>query len=360
MTIAYINQIATSVPPYDVHHKFNSYAPTLLPDERQQKLFRRMAQRAQIDHRYSFLEPDETGNGLDRAGFYASDHFPGTAERMVVYKQRAFGLVQQALDALKPDSDSALKDITHIITTTCTGFYAPAIDLQIIKHYGLKQSIERTAIGFMGCHAAINALQTARHIVRSNEKARVLIVNIELCTLHLQKPNNLEELLSFLIFADGCAVSIVSADRTGIAIDSFNMALVPDTQGQITWDVGNDGFDMVLSGAVPQTIAENLPRALPAILNHGSTNDVTHWAVHPGGRTILDAVETGASLPPEALAPSREILRDYGNMSSATVMFVLQKMLSSGSRIDHGCAMAFGPGVAIESMLFNTVNNGQA
>lgn len=346
----YINQISTIVPPHDVHNKFVSYAPNLLQDEQSRKLFKRMAERAHIEHRYSFLEPSADTDILDTSGFYNADHFPTTAARMHMYKTHAFGLVKHALNAL------TLPKITHIITTTCTGFYAPGIDLQIIDHYGLDPSIERTAIGFMGCYAAMNAMKVARHIVRSNHTAQVLIVNLELCTVHLQKPQTLEELLFFLIFADGCAASIISAEPKGLELEIFNTALIPNTKNLISWDVGDQGFDMVLSGAVPKAIADNLPSALPVILNGLHKDKISHWAIHPGGRTILDAVETGGGLGSDALDTSRDILRQYGNMSSATIMFVLEAMLESGETIDQGCAMAFGPGVCVESMLFKSAS----
>ena len=347
MIKAFTNQISTATPPHDVHDKFVSYAPRLLGDDRAQKLFHKMAQRADIEHRYSFLEPNGSDGKLDTGGFYQTDQFPDTAARMAFYKAHAFGLACQAIDPLNIN-----ETITHIITTTCTGFYAPGIDLQIIDHYGLKGSTERTAIGFMGCYAAMNALKLARHIVRSDENARVLIVNLELCTLHLQKPITLEELLSFMIFADGCAASIVSADETGLELESFKTTLIPDTQNQITWDIGGMGFDMILSGKVPQIIASSLPDALPDIFNGGDKENISHWAIHPGGRTILDAVEKGAALAPDALNVSRDILRNYGNMSSATVMFVLEAMMRKN--VNQGCAMAFGPGVAVESMMFKS------
>lgn len=347
MRKAFINQISTATPPYDVHDKFVNYAPRLLNDERAQKLFQKMTKRADILHRYSFLEPDNDEINLDKAGFYRTDQFPDTAQRMVFYKSYAFDLARKAIDPLGID-----KSITHIITTTCTGFYAPGIDLQIIDHYELEGTVERTAIGFMGCYAAMNALKMARHIVRSELKARVLIVNLELCTLHLQKPKTLEALLSFMIFADGCAASIISADENGLELEQFNSSLIPDTQDRITWDVGTSGFDMVLSGQVPNLIASFLPDALPSILNGQNKEGVSHWAIHPGGRTILDAVEKGAALSSDALKISRDILLNYGNMSSATVMFVLQAMMNKS--VQKGCAMAFGPGVAVESMIFKT------
>jgi predicted naringenin-chalcone synthase len=204
-------------------------------------------------------------------------------------------------------------------------------------------------VGFMGCYAAINGLKLARHIVRSQPQARVLAVNLELCTLHLHETQDLEEMLSFLLFADGCAAALVSADPVGVAMESFKAALVPDTHDLIRWNIRDQGFDMVLSGAVPAAIRTALAQSRADIL--GGANDIDLWAVHPGGRSVLDAVEQAFDLPPEALAASRGVLRDNGNMSSGTVMFVLDRLMRDqvGGR---GCAMSFGPGLVAETMLF--------
>lgn len=345
MSQAYINFITSSVPDHDVHQKFVDYAPRLLTDETSKALFKRMAGRAQIDHRYSYFEPHDDPARLDAKGFFGDERFPSVEKRMGFYQDNAFSLACKALDQLD------LKGVTHILVTTCTGFYAPGLDLEIIRHYNLPTSIERTVIGFMGCYAALNALKLARHIVRSDESSKVLILNLELCTLHLRDKGTLEDILSFLIFGDGCAASIVSADPHGIELKSFHTTIIPGSQEQITWDIGDFGFEMNLSGRVPAMIAAAMPANLGQILNHNSKDSIRHWAIHPGGRTILDAVREGAQLPEAALTASRDILRRFGNMSSATIMFVLQAMLKDGEA-GEGCAMAFGPGLTVESMRF--------
>lgn len=345
MVSAYLNQVVTAVPDHDMHVKFVSYAPQLLAPE-YQPLFRRMAQRSQIEHRYSFLQPHADADVLDAGGFYTRGRFPGTQRRMEFYEDHAFTLARRALDPLD------LSGVTHLIVTTCTGFYAPGVDLQVVAHYGLKPSVERTVVGFMGCYAGLNALKLARHIVRSEPSARVLILNLELCTLHFQENGTLEEMLSFLIFADGCSASLVTSEPKGIELQAFTTTLLPDTEDQITWHIGGLGFDMNLSGRVPGTIAANLPRNLDAVLCGARRENIAHWAVHPGGRTILDAVRDGAELQESQLAESRDILRRYGNMSSASVMFVLHEIMRNAKRSGEGCAMAFGPGLTVESMRF--------
>ena len=172
--------------------------------------------------------------------------------------------------------------------------------------------------------------------------------------MHLQETDDLEQVLSFLIFADGCAASLVSADPVGLALESFHTTVLPDSARQITWHIGRRGFDMLLSGQVPLSVAKALMTQGRDLLGGLAPPSIRHWAVHPGGRSILDAVEQGLGLPQTALHASREVLRRFGNMSSATVMFVLQQLLQPGTAAGRGCAMAFGPGLSVESLLFRT------
>jgi predicted naringenin-chalcone synthase len=205
----------------------------------------------------------------------------------------------------------------------------------------------------MGCYAAINALKSARHIVRSEPGATVLILNLELCSLHFQETHELEQVLSFLVFADGCAASLVSARRSGLAIDSFLALCIPETSPLITWRIGELGFDMHLSGEVPGKIGLSLKETGRQITRREDPTSIGLWAIHPGGRSILDSVEKGLGLPADALSCSREILARYGNMSSATVMFVLEKVMERAQAEQQGCAMSFGPGLTAETMLFH-------
>jgi predicted naringenin-chalcone synthase len=353
---AYINRIATAVPAHDVHDAFCRFAQTtlLLHAPRSATLFERMVGRSGIQHRYSCLAPDNlSANGkLDGAGFYLRGQFPDTAARMRQFERHAPELAQAAVDRLQLGADR--DRITHLLVTCCTGFSAPGIDLELIERCGLATTVERTMIGFMGCYAAVNALKLAHHIVRSDASACVLIVNLELCTLHMKDTYDLEQTLSFLLFADGCAASVVSAEPDGIALDSFRAVLVPDTRELITWSIRETGFDMVLSRGVPAAIQDGLQARGDEILAGASAASIDLWAVHPGGRTVLDAVERAFELTPAALASSREVLRLYGNMSSATIMFVIEHLMRSGARGRSGCAMSFGPGLMAETMLFHT------
>ncbi len=354
---AYVNKISAAVPDYDVHHFSLGFASSQLAgDPRRQAVFNRMAERSGIEHRFACYPSADDPNGpaVDAAGRFTRGAFPGTAVRMDMFAEAAPALAQKAVDGLELGADR--DKITHLIVTTCTGFSAPGVDLEIIARCGLNPSIERTIIGFMGCYAAVNALKLARHIVRSTPEARVLTVNIELCTLHLKETTDLERLLTFLLWGDGSAAALVTAEPTGIALDSFHGIVAPGSRELMTWTVRDDGFDMVLSGQVPAAIHETLGTGISDILGNRGLNNVDLWAVHPGGKSVLDAVERSLGLDGEALRPSREVLRKNGNMSSATVMFVLADMLANRQADQLGCAMAFGPGLTAETFMFHTAD----
>jgi predicted naringenin-chalcone synthase len=351
---AYLNRVSTAVPPNDVHEAFVGFAGLLLEGSRGLPLFQRLTKRSQIEHRWSVLslpavEPPPGIEPVDAAAFYTRGAFPTTARRMAVYERFAPGLAEQAARGLDLEAPG---EVTHVIVTTCTGLYAPGIDLQLVERLGLNLGVERTVIGFMGCYAAINALKMARHVVRSEPAAKVLIVSLELCTLHLQETADLEQVLSFLVFGDGCAAALVSAEPVGLALDRFHAVLLPEAGDQISWNVGDQGFDMVLSGQVPASVGAAIRAGRSAILGNMTTADIDHWAIHPGGRSVLDAAETALELEPDALSASREVLRDNGNMSSATILFVLDKILRRARPGERGCAMAFGPGLTAETLTF--------
>ncbi|RZM22894.1 MAG: type III polyketide synthase [Sphingomonas sp.] len=307
--IPHIVAVGTAVPGHDIHAAFIAWARARLPEARSARVFDRMAGRAAINHRWSVLPvSDDGGSPVDPGGFYARDILPGTAERMKLYAAAAPALALEAIAAL--GEKVALGGITHLVVASCTGFVAPGIDQIIAARLGLSPTVERLLVGFMGCYAAVAALRSARHIVRSDPAARVLVVCVELSTLHLQ-----------------------------------------DTPALDT----DQGFAMHLSGEVPARIAAGLADPVFATAATGGRDpqEIDGWAVHAGGRSILDAVETALSLPHDALATSRGVLADVGNMSSATLMFVLARLLD-GPRIENGVALAFGPGLAAEGFGFRS------
>lgn len=344
---AFINEIETVVPKFEVHKKFLEYAPNFL-NEREQKLFQRLAPKAHINTRYSVLEPSDLFGELDKAGEFKRGKFPSTSRRMKIYKDSAFGLAAKALRKVFDKHDPA--SFTHLVISSCTGFYAPGLDLEIQREFKMSPHLERTIVGFMGCYAAMNTLKVASQAVGANPNAKALIVNLELCTIHMQENYNLEGLLGFMQFADGCAVSVVSSDPSGIELKEFYTDVAEVAADLITWHVGDQGFEMFLSTEVPAALASHLPSMASKWLGENFDRDIL-WAVHPGGRGILDAVEDKLHLPKDKLTYSREVLAQYGNMSSATVMFVLQKMLK-GECTGDGIGMAFGPGFTMEALKF--------
>ncbi|MAM60223.1 type III polyketide synthase [Maritimibacter sp. UBA3975] len=353
---AYLNEIGTAVPVHDVHAPYLEIAPYFLPSETERRSFAKMAKRAGITHRYSTLEPADPSRWTDRydaEGFYRPGAFPTTGERMKRYSREAPLLVDRALaDLAKRAGGGWAEGLTHLVICTCTGFAAPGLDHHLVNAHGIPSTVERTLIGFMGCNAAINGYKTARHIVISDPSAKVLVLNVELCGLHFQENAPLQTALMFMLFADGAAAALVSAEPTGFELEAFRSDMLPDSRDHITWDIGDDGFDMWLSGRVPRTIFKNLPGHFET-LAAAAGRDIDLWAIHPGGRTIIDAVEASLSLTPADVACSRGVLNDFGNMSSATLPFVLQRMLSQPRAGRTGVAIGFGPGVSVESMVFS-------
>lgn len=362
----WLNAIGTAVPAHDVHAAFVAYARTLLGSAREQALFDRMAERSGIRHRHSVLRPGRLDAGeVDADGFYRPGAFPSTAERMALYCEHALPLALRAVRKLAaPDALQArLHGITHLVVASCTGLVAPGIDVQLVDALGLDAGVQRTMIGFMGCAAAVPALRAAAHTVRAEPGSKVLVVNVELCTLHLHESRSLEQLLSFLLFGDAAAAAIVSAEPGGAELLDFRSMLLPRTQPLITWDIGNHGFEMQLSGLVPGQIANALGsergrRDDGGLLRGAAPDAISRWAVHAGGRTVLDAVQKGFQLPADALATSRAVLADVGNVSSVTVMIVLQRMLEQAhadgpsAAAALGLVMAFGPGLSAETLRF--------
>ncbi len=342
---AHIHAIGTAVPDHDIHRTFIDWAADRLPT-RERAVFARMAGRAGIDHRFTVLSPTSEGGPIDPDGFYGGA-MPPTSARMATYAREAPELALKAVADLA--QRVSIEGISHLVVASCTGFVAPGIDQIIARRLGLSGSIERTLVGFMGCYAAVAALRVAHHIARSDPQARILVVTVELCSLHMQETPALESLLAQLQFADGAAAALVTAEPGGIAIDRFFAATLPDSEALIRWDIGDSGFVMHLSGEVPGRIAQALetPDLRRAILGDRSADEISTWAVHAGGRSILDAVEHGFGLEPDALQASRSVLRRYGNMSSSTLLFALATLMAEPAAID-GIAVAFGPGLAAE------------
>jgi predicted naringenin-chalcone synthase len=269
---------------------------------------------------------------------------------MEIYARAAPELAIAAIEELSRLTN--IDRVTHLVLASCTGFVAPGIDQIILERLSFSPSVERTLVGYMGCFAAVSALRVAHHIARSEPRARVLVVNVELSSLHLNGKYDLHSLLAALQFGDGAAAAMVTAEPDGLALDRFFCVTLPQSSNLIQWVIADEGFVMTLSGEVPRQITKALRQAdvRNAVLGCRQPQDLL-WAVHPGGRSVLDAVEAALELGPAPLQASRSVLARFGNMSSASLMFVLAELMAKPCQ-GPGIAIAFGPGIAVEGFAF--------
>jgi alkylresorcinol/alkylpyrone synthase len=332
-------------------------------DSRQRRFAKVLYEHAGVATRYGVLPLEEADrwapNGpLTTAG--TPNLGPSTEARMEYYQQHALPL---ALDASRQalDRSSCLpSEITHLVTASCTGFAAPGVDLGLIQHLSLPPTTERIHVGYMGCHGAINALRAARGLACADVRHRILVCSIELCTIHYAFQWSNERMLGNALFADGSGAIVLgaAAKAANNAGHRWRLAatgsyVFPDTADAMTWSIGNHGFAMSISTELPRLIQANLNEWLSAWLKcHGlGISDVNLWAVHPGGPRIVEAVEAAMGLTHVATAISRQVLSTYGNMSSATVLFILQSLFDGGAQ--PPCVMlGFGPGLVAEAALF--------
>lgn len=305
--------------------------------------------RSQIEARYTccpeFAQVDSCGAGSMRFGQRS------TAERMALYEEVAWGLACDAADRALAQVPLAAADITHLIFVTCTGFAAPGPEWALIERLGLRRDIRRLQVGFMGCQAALHGLQAADAVCRADPGAVVLLVCTELCTLHFNSAPTEENLVVNSLFGDGAAAMVLAGREAPYRLVGFASRLVLEERHAISWRIGDSGFHMGLDLAVPAA----LRRALPAFVDHllcaVERREVGAWAVHPGGRAILDVIERCLGLDAAALEASRAILRDYGNMSSPSVLFVLARLLADDRRA-MGAMLSFGPGLSLEGLVW--------
>ncbi|MDP3980083.1 MAG: type III polyketide synthase [Chlamydiota bacterium] len=356
MTIhAFINHIETAIPPYEGHQNSIESIPKFVKSEKDAEWLKHIAGKSGIEKRYSVINPIFDIDGSNTSAFYRLDQFPTTAQRMSRYQKEALPLANKAIDRLQTKID--LQTITHLIITSCTGFYAPGLDIDIVNTYQLNPKVERTIIGYMGCYSAITGLKVANAIVRAQKAAKVLMLNIELCTLHLRRNETpLDQLLSFLLFADGCAASIISSDSYGLRLDGFLCVILPESDKLMQWTIGDDGFYMKLDPGIPKIFSAGLQSYQSDMLYGRSPHEFNYWAIHPGGRRLLDTISLTLGLSQHALEDSYHVLKNYGNMSSPTIMFILKRIMDGYDQQGFGCAMAFGPGLSIESSLFHKGN----
>jgi predicted naringenin-chalcone synthase len=368
----YLHRIETLVP---IHRASQNEIARLLGtwsgNSATARLIRHVFQKSGIETRHSVI-PDFTCPeqselfGLDAQGRVQE---PSTQQRNRCFARHASPLaVELARRLVDGRSGFFPEDVTHVITVSCTGFVNPGPDYRIVTDLGLPGTVERYNLGFMGCYAALPALRMAQQLCQARPEAVVLVICLELCSLHMQMKSTPDSILANALFSDGAAAALVSAKppaptQSALALNHFNSAIAAEGVRDMAWEIGDQGFNLVLSSYVPDVIAVNVGRIVGELLSaHGlRVSDIPLWAVHPGGRAILDKVEASLDLEPGQLQASREVLRDFGNMSSVTILFVLERLLAQNSQEPAVlAAMAFGPGLTIESGLFEVVPAHQA
>lgn len=349
--MAVISKIGTAVPQY-VHSQedIRLYMQNQLQlDSKAAKLTNLIYKRSGIEKRHSVLSDFSNNEG---ASFFLPDADLGVSERMKKYAGESVGLSLNAIENTIPNSE--LAGVTHLITVSCTGMSAPGLDLQLVKALKLKTNIVRTSVNFMGCYAAIHALKLAEAFCNRKEKTKVLIVCTELCTLHFQNTSNVEDILSACLFADGSAACIVSNEEVnGLEISNFHSEIAFEGYGDMAWEISNHGFLMNLSTYVPKLLEKDMKKLLDANLEKTKyqKEDIKHWAIHPGGKNILEATQKALQIKPTDLASSYKTLSENGNMSSPTVLFVLKDIMEKAKSQEPIFMAAFGPGLTIESAL---------
>lgn len=313
---------------------------------------------AAIENRHTVLPElaGGTGDFVDADGVLGA---PSTGVRNARYTAEAPALFAEAARIALREASVDPSAVTHVVTASCTGFFAPGPDYRLVRDLGLPSTVERDHLGFLGCAAAFPALRAASRICASAPEAVVLVVCAELCSLHIRAQADPDQIVASSVFADGAAAAVVSAAAPApgpvLELDRFATALTRDGERAMAWTIGDHGFEMTLTAEVPRVIGREIVDALRGFVE-GSPADgweVDRWAVHPGGRSILDRVEGALALGGDALADARAVLRDYGNMSSATVLFILRRMLHDTAVVDGArvAGLAFGPGLTVESAL---------
>ncbi|MEQ8552685.1 MAG: type III polyketide synthase [Cyclobacteriaceae bacterium] len=358
---AFISSIGTAVPKNRI--KQSQIAEFMLRhlklDEAQKKSLQLLYRASGIQYRHSvlsdYLKPTE------QFSFYPKEEnlepFPQVGSRMALYKKEAILLCKEAvLDCV---SKEELQSITHLITVSCTGMYAPGIDIELIEQLDLPTNTQRTAINFMGCYAAFNALKVADHILHSDSKNKVLIVAVELCSIHMQKTTDEDTLLSNALFGDGAAAVFVEdkpSRSPALEMAAFYADL--DTSGKeaMAWQINDFGFEMKLSQEVPYVIQKGIKRLTEKLLSQLDLriDQIDHFAIHPGGKRILQVIEEALEIQKDRNVEAYNILRNFGNMSSPTVLFVLKNIMQGLDKNNSGqnlLSFAFGPGLTLESML---------
>ena len=357
--------IVTASPPFKVSQ---SYAASELKKRMGgtsaiSRMIDMAANQSGIDHRFFVIKDGEENSSekfFTKDGNYFS---PDTKSRMTEYEKWSILLTKQAVRELAEKNNIDFGSIDRIITITCTGFFAPGLDYELIKEFNISPSVKRTNIGFMGCAASLVGVNSVWEAMKQQGNENILMVSVELCSLHLQTEPTRDNILANMIFADGAAAAYFSktniSNEKKLEIQFAESFLFQDSAKFMGWKIGNNGFEMMLSSELPKIILNSAaPKAKEILTQKGiDISQIKHWALHPGGRAILDSLQNGLALSDEQLKPSREVLKNFGNLSSVSILFVLKNILENSqlNKDDYLCAIAFGPGLTMELVLFKVV-----
>ncbi len=368
MQSSVIESIGTAVPKFKIAQSAifefmsEAYGLTSIEKTRMGKIYSSSG----IDFRHSVI--DDYEKKIGDYSFYGNnpglEPFPSTEKRVRYFQLTAVNLAVEAVhDCIQKIPEFSYESITHIITVSCTGLHAPGIDIDLVGRLGLSNTVERTCINFMGCYAAFNAMKSADYIIKASPLSRILVVCVELCTLHFQKENTLQNWLANALFSDGAAAVVISAkdvfpvSKSALKIEGFYAQLLLDAKKEMAWSIGNFGFEMNLGSHVTKKIKSFIKPIAYNLLQKLQLDfdNIAHFAIHPGGRRILEVCEEELGFKGGKDHPSYQVLRDFGNMSSATIFFVLNNLCKQMelSQISKGTIMsfAFGPGLTFESMV---------
>jgi predicted naringenin-chalcone synthase len=363
---AFLCSIGTALPEHAIEQSDAArVAQELRVTERWLDALPALYRKSGVKHRGSVLLKGADGVGMSRQNFYGissseSPFGPTTSERMEAYSEHAGPLLEQACKPALRSGGFEPSQISHLVTVSCTGFFSPGIDHWLIQQLGMPLTVQRTHVGFMGCHGLVNGLRVAQSIVTADPRARVLVGAVELCSLHQQYTEDPQQLVANALFADGAASAIVVGPNDGVPdaawkLVSSHSCMIPDTMSHMGWCIGDFGFQMRLSPEVPAIIGSHLRVPVESWLGTLglSVDAIDHWAIHPGGPRILDSVAAAMELADDQMQASRAVLSEHGNMSSPTVLFILERLGKESSAKGHCVLIAFGPGLHAEMILLS-------
>ena len=340
----YINQITTAVPSHKyLAEEISLFLANTAVNPTAQRKARIVSSKSGIESRYSVLE--DFRNNSDKTLFKTP--VPSIESRLEQYNFHSLPL---ALDAINQLDGFRASDITHILTVSCTGMSAPGLELWLSRALKLNSTCAKHAINFIGCHGAFHAMKIAHSIIKADSNSNVLIVSVELCSLHFQPSDDDDSILANVLFGDGAAAMLLSAknntDKPTIELIDFEQQFIPSDNSMMAWNIDSKGFLLRLSSYVPQAIKEGVL----SLYQTSKPSDKDLWAIHPGGKNILDSVESALDLSEAQMNPSRHVLKHYGNMSSATIVFVLKEILGQAKETSILHSLGFGPGLTIEKL----------